>query len=120
MAEREGFEPPIPVKVCPLSRRIVSTTHAPLRAGQKPSSVRSVESPKRLSFRSEARNLLCPPLTCGAQFHSPTDDFERTFAALPRCVRRAPRPELPSYGSVADDSQPALPNAQTQLWDHPT
>jgi hypothetical protein len=30
VAEREGFEPPIPVKVCPLSRRIVSTTHAPL------------------------------------------------------------------------------------------
>ena len=26
-----GFEPTIPVKVCPLSRRIVSTTHAPLR-----------------------------------------------------------------------------------------
>jgi hypothetical protein len=34
MAEREGFEPPIPVKVCPLSRRIVSTTHAPLRVGR--------------------------------------------------------------------------------------
>ena len=32
MAEREGFEPPIPVKVWPLSRRLVSTTHAPLRA----------------------------------------------------------------------------------------
>ena len=32
LAEREGFEPPIPVKVCPLSRRIVSTAHAPLRA----------------------------------------------------------------------------------------
>jgi hypothetical protein len=31
MAEREGFEPTIPVKVCPLSRRIVSTAHAPLR-----------------------------------------------------------------------------------------
>src|SRR5947208_15187478 len=31
LAEREGFEPPIPVKVCPLSRRIVSTAHAPLR-----------------------------------------------------------------------------------------
>src|ERR1700730_1682800 len=31
MAERVGFEPTIPVKVCPLSRRIVSTTHAPLR-----------------------------------------------------------------------------------------
>ena len=27
-----GFEPPIPVKVCPLSRQIVSTTRAPLRA----------------------------------------------------------------------------------------
>ncbi len=34
LAEREGFEPPIPVKVCPLSRRIVSTAHAPLRAGR--------------------------------------------------------------------------------------
>ena len=34
LAEREGFEPPIPVKVCPLSRRIVSTTHAPLRVGR--------------------------------------------------------------------------------------
>jgi glycine oxidase len=32
MAEREGFEPPIPVKVWPLSRRLVSTAHAPLRA----------------------------------------------------------------------------------------
>ena len=31
VAEREGFEPPIPFQVCPLSRRIVSTTHAPLR-----------------------------------------------------------------------------------------
>jgi hypothetical protein len=32
MAERRGFEPRIPVKVWPLSRRLVSTTHAPLRA----------------------------------------------------------------------------------------
>jgi hypothetical protein len=31
VAERGGFEPPIPVKVWPLSRRLVSTTHAPLR-----------------------------------------------------------------------------------------
>ena len=31
MAEREGFEPPIPFQVWPLSRRLVSTTHAPLR-----------------------------------------------------------------------------------------
>ncbi len=35
MAERVGFEPTIPVKVCPLSRRIVSTAHAPLRAVQR-------------------------------------------------------------------------------------
>jgi hypothetical protein len=35
MAERVGFEPTIPVKVCPLSRRIVSTTHAPLRVGRR-------------------------------------------------------------------------------------
>src|SRR5260370_37610031 len=32
MAEREGFEPPIPFQVWPLSRRLVSTTHAPLRS----------------------------------------------------------------------------------------
>src|SRR5882757_7731570 len=31
MAERVGFEPTIPFQVCPLSRRVVSTTHAPLR-----------------------------------------------------------------------------------------
>src|ERR1035438_918002 len=31
MAEREGFEPTITDKVCPLSRRIVLTTQAPLR-----------------------------------------------------------------------------------------
>src|SRR5271157_3683893 len=35
VAEREGFEPPIPVKVWPLSRRLVSTTHAPLRARKR-------------------------------------------------------------------------------------
>jgi hypothetical protein len=31
LAERVGFEPTIPFQVCPLSRRVVSTTHAPLR-----------------------------------------------------------------------------------------
>src|SRR5271157_668892 len=35
LAERGGFEPPIPVKVWPLSRRLVSTTHAPLRARKR-------------------------------------------------------------------------------------
>ena len=32
MAEREGFEPPIPVKVCLLSRQVPSTTRPSLRA----------------------------------------------------------------------------------------
>jgi hypothetical protein len=41
MAERVGFEPTIPVKVCPLSRRIVSTTHAPLRVEKELSAVGS-------------------------------------------------------------------------------
>jgi hypothetical protein len=49
MAEREGFEPPIPVKVCPLSRRIVSTTHAPLRVGQQ-----------RFSLESSSRFFVTP------------------------------------------------------------
>jgi hypothetical protein len=31
MAEKEGFEPSLPVKVNTLSRRAVSTTHPPLR-----------------------------------------------------------------------------------------
>ena len=31
MAEREGFEPPVPVKARPLSRRVHSTTLPPLR-----------------------------------------------------------------------------------------
>ena len=45
LAEREGFEPPIPVKVWPLSRRLVSTTHAPLRINGN----RIVGSPARSS-----------------------------------------------------------------------
>ncbi len=62
LAEREGFEPPIPVKVCPLSRRIVSTTHAPLRdktvvtfqllAVSKPLFVRN---DKRIRWRAHKR-----------------------------------------------------------------
>src|SRR5438876_8282090 len=39
LAERERFELSIPFRVCPLSRRIVSTTHAPLRA--------KLQSPRR-------------------------------------------------------------------------
>jgi hypothetical protein len=31
LAEREGFEPPVPVKARTLSRRLVSTTHPSLR-----------------------------------------------------------------------------------------
>ena len=32
MAEREGFEPPIPFRVCALSRRVPSATRPSLRA----------------------------------------------------------------------------------------
>ena len=39
MAEREGFEPPIPFQVWPLSRRLVSTAHAPLRVKESELSV---------------------------------------------------------------------------------
>src|SRR4051794_20986832 len=89
MAEREGFEPPIPVKVCPLSRRIVSTAHAPLRK------------------------------TVPAILFPATGDFERTFAAVPRCARPEPRCEPRCGDSTACDSAPASPTSQLQLWDLP-
>src|ERR1700746_87032 len=67
MAEREGFEPPIPVKVCPLSRRIVSTTHAPLRVLRQfklvPGNPRRVLAHSLRSgsgFRLRARAALTP------------------------------------------------------------
>src|SRR5215467_9687016 len=91
MAEREGFEPPIPVKVCPLSRRIVSTTHAPLRAG--------------LRFGSIANSDLF------------NDEIEKTPAITRRFFPRALRPEPPCDGSAADDSPLASPNAQHPLSD---
>ncbi len=31
MAEREGFEPPIPLRVCRISSAVLSTTQPPLR-----------------------------------------------------------------------------------------
>src|SRR5258708_27650454 len=52
MAERVGFEPTIPVKVCPLSRRIVSTPHAPLRKTVMKSSAKT-EVPR--SARNDKR-----------------------------------------------------------------
>ena len=55
LAEREGFEPPIPVKVCPLSRRIVSTTHAPLRVGQIEKNLKSEVPRLRSGFRQRAQ-----------------------------------------------------------------
>ena len=54
MAEREGFEPPIPVKVWPLSRRLVSTTHAPLRISGKRILGRFTRSPAATSLRISA------------------------------------------------------------------
>ena len=66
LAEREGFEPPIPVKVCPLSRRIVSTTHAPLRAKRKESRVVYKKPPFRrphLSYQN-SRTSRCATSAC--------------------------------------------------------
>ncbi len=68
LAERVGFEPTIPVKVCPLSRRIVSTAHAPLRAGKtlNPWFLASTSSPYSISDvipnarEARERNLLSP------------------------------------------------------------
>src|ERR1700688_2751382 len=52
MAERVGFEPTIPVKVCPLSRRIVSTAHAPLRRKAFQLSLSEVSENQGSSLRS--------------------------------------------------------------------
>ena len=60
MAEREGFEPPIPFQVCPLSRRIVSTTHAPLRVGQKQLAKYEVLHKGRSGFRQRAPASFTP------------------------------------------------------------
>jgi hypothetical protein len=60
MAERVGFEPTIPVKVCPLSRRIVSTTHAPLRIGRKENFNCKVLRKRRSGFRQRAHASLTP------------------------------------------------------------
>ena len=75
MAEREGFEPPIPVKVCPLSRRIVSTTHAPLRAVK----VRGL-----LIILSGAENL------SGAGDRSPSGPVNLKWPA--QCVKQSDAP----------------------------
>ncbi len=60
MAERVGFEPTIPVKVCPLSRRIVSTTHAPLRDGTVVSRQLSAVSKDALELLTTGGQPLTP------------------------------------------------------------
>src|SRR5947209_631641 len=54
LAEREGFEPPIPFQVWPLSRRLVSTAHAPLRADCIQSSALSTSAMLAESFCSDS------------------------------------------------------------------
>src|SRR5271166_1247034 len=44
MAEREGFEPPIPFRVCALSRRVPSATRPSLRATGSIDSTRAFAS----------------------------------------------------------------------------
>src|ERR1700722_16751141 len=98
MAERGGFEPPIPVKVCPLSRRIVSTAHAPLR----------VE--KMLATTPRASLLICetgPSVQGLSEQHSLTVACEKISVEFRRNGPPALRLVRPSDDSVADGSAPA-------------
>src|SRR3954466_4991575 len=95
MAERVGFEPTIPVKVCPLSRRIVSTTHAPLRA----------------KIRASGRAEACLHYTfcfMASEFLPSGAGSEKNPAATARILPRVRRERLPSDGSVQGDSKPAV------------
>ena len=106
MAERVGFEPTIPVKVCPLSRRIVSTTHAPLRklvgSGQLPVEALS----PRLAVSS------CSSRTTNRRRPIANDASEKTLASFPLNVLPVPRPGSPSDDSDWGDSPPAEPNGR--------
>src|SRR5579864_2773336 len=86
LAEREGFEPPIPVKVCPLSRRIVSTTHAPLRVGQHLIS-------ESASAGSRFRSFVAPGFRCRLPLRSrPQPGSISTTHAPPRITVAGCRP----------------------------
>src|SRR5215470_12080966 len=52
LAEREGFEPPIPLRVCRISSAVLSTTQPPLRSlsATSPESKRAIKSPNRGRF----------------------------------------------------------------------
>ena len=116
MAEREGFEPPIPVKVWPLSRRLVSTAHAPLRAartsrlpnqcntvGKGQSVHRQLRTASlRLSLKTDGKSAAPDrnwSITCRAivqdrrrkRTHCATGVRGKTLVALPRNARRARR-----------------------------
>src|SRR5207253_3839811 len=93
LAERERFELSIPFRVCPLSRRIVSTTHAPLRA--------KLQSPRR-NERGRSR-------VSGA--------IEKNFAAARRKYLPSRRRQLPCGDSVWDGSPLASPSGPPRLWD---
>ncbi len=82
LAEREGFEPPIPVKVCPLSRRIVSTAHAPLRKAA-------------VSYQPVSFQLKGPTAPCG---------LGKTPATGRRIFLLEPLPEPQCDGSRQDGS----------------
>ena len=60
MAEREGFEPSIPVKVYTLSRRAVSTAHPPLRIRM----ISAAEAPSRAQAHGQAPYNLESGILC--------------------------------------------------------
>src|SRR5437588_9342988 len=90
MAERVGFEPTIPFQVCPLSRRIVSTTHAPLR-------IKNCRRPPRARRSYILANS--PSLPCAAGEKNPGRGL---CTLLPELL-----PQPPFDGSTKDGLSPA-------------
>src|SRR6516162_5331364 len=116
MAERVGFEPTIPVKVCPLSRRIVSTTHAPLRVGNwsRDPWLRSAAYRTFAILLAFDREWLSPNLSRFRRWLR--DGPGRMSGRFPHIVRRALRCTLPPGDSTARGRAGLRPSAPPRLW----
>src|SRR3989441_5007060 len=102
LAEREGFEPPIPVKVCPLSRRIVSTAHAPLRVGTAVS----------YQLSAKPRFLASLGMTGAGGFHRPVGQLP-----TPNCQRLTTfsKKLLQQFGAAAGQDSATDVHAMVQM-----
>ncbi len=106
MAEREGFEPPIPVKVWPLSRRLVSTTHAPLRIKRQriagPSTRLRLQPPLRISaVGSNARKAPQLSRRLVSTTHAPLRIKRQRIAGPSTRLRLQPPLRISAVGSNA-------------------